>query len=99
MFSFSPEQKENMTYLDLGIGGSIFLILSSIGRWIDIDAMVSNVLTNLSRGSERKGGRRGRRGTEGSWLSISQISSQALKALHTRVSLRFGPNTRHSATN
>ena len=80
MFSFSPEQKENTTYLDLGIGGSIFLILSSIGRWIDIDAMVSNVLTNLSRGSERKGGRRG---TEGSWLSISQISSQALKALHT----------------
>ena len=52
----------NITETTIGIGGSIFLILSSIGRWIDIDAMVSNVLTDLSRGSERKGGRRGRGG-------------------------------------
>ena len=83
MSGFSLERKESTAYLDLGVGRSIFLILCSIGRRIDIDAVVSNVLTDLSRGSERRGGGRGegrrrRRKREsqaviGSWFSISQI--------------------------
>ena len=60
MSGFSLEQKESTAYLDLGVGCSIFLILCSIGRWIDIDTVVSNVLADLSRGSERRGEGRGR---------------------------------------
>ena len=86
MSSFSLEQKESTAYLDLGVGCSIFLILCSIGRRIDIDAVVSNVLTDLSRGSERRGGgieeeRKGGRGENqveiGSWFSTSSTESTA----------------------
>ena len=71
MSSFSLE---STAYLDLGVGCSIFLILCSIGRRIDVDAVISNVLTDLSRrggrrGEERRGRRKGR-GEEGERIRV-----------------------------